>query len=78
MRPRQTLDVATKRALAVEASTDPRTIDRVYRGLAVRGLAGHRARLVLSAAGFLRSDSPTDELGADEGHAEAERDEPKR
>lgn len=48
----KTLDEATCRALAVEASCDPRTIGKVLRGQPVRGLAGHRARAALEAAGF--------------------------
>lgn len=42
------LDNATKRSLAVEASCDPRTIEKVLRGDDVRGLAGHRARAVVA------------------------------
>ena len=49
----RSLDAATKRRLAVEASTDPRTIERVYRGELVRGLAAERARAVLTASGLL-------------------------
>lgn len=47
-----TLDEATRRALAVKASCDPRTIDKVARGAPVRGLAGHRARAALEEAGI--------------------------
>lgn len=50
---RRQLDAATRRRLAVAASTDPRTIEKVYRGLDVRGLAGERARLVLEKEGYL-------------------------
>ncbi len=47
------IDVGFRRRFAVEASCDPRTIDKVLRGEPVRGLAGHRARAVLIAAGLL-------------------------
>lgn len=46
------LDAATLRRLAVEASTDPRTIEAAYRGKPVRGLAGQRALAALRAAGL--------------------------
>lgn len=46
------LDEATVRALAVEASVDPRTIRRVARGESVRGMAGARARKALESAGY--------------------------
>jgi len=47
------LDAATARKLAVEASCDPRTLQRVLEGEAVRGLAGERARQVLEKHGLL-------------------------
>jgi hypothetical protein len=47
------LDEALKRELAVKASCDPRTIQRVYDGERVRGLAGRRAKAALAEAGFL-------------------------
>jgi len=47
------LDASTVRALAVESGTDPRTVQRVYQGHRVRGMAGKRARLVLVAVGLL-------------------------
>ena len=50
------LDAATARKLAVEASCDPRTIQRVFEGEAVRGLPGERARDVLVKHGFLASE----------------------
>ncbi|UQA57479.1 hypothetical protein [Polyangium aurulentum] len=53
MKARRSLDAATARRLAVEASTDPRTIQRVWCGDFVRGLAGERARAALVAAGLL-------------------------
>jgi len=53
----QPLGAATLRRLAVEAQVDPRTIDRVVKGLPVRGLAGERARKVLIAAGIIPSDT---------------------
>jgi hypothetical protein len=46
------LDLPMKRQLAVNASCDPRTIDKVARGERVRGLAYYRARAALIAAGF--------------------------
>lgn len=49
MRP---IDTATRRALAVKASCDPRTIDKLLRGESVRGLAGHRAEEALREAGY--------------------------
>ena len=49
----RTLDAGTARKLAVEASVDPRTILRAFRGEAVRGIAGDRARDVLIKHGFL-------------------------
>ena len=51
----RTLDAATARTLAVEASCDPRTIIRVFRGEQVRGMAGDRARAVLLAHGLLNT-----------------------
>ena len=47
------LDAATLRRLAVEASCDPRTIQAVLDGRDVRGLPGERARKALIAAGML-------------------------
>lgn len=49
----RSLDAATARKLAVAASTDPRTIQRTWRGEVVRGLAGERARAALAEAGLL-------------------------
>jgi hypothetical protein len=46
---KRTIDSATRRRLAVEASVDPRTIDRVLAGQPVRGLASYRAREALKA-----------------------------
>lgn len=54
------LDKATIRELAVKASCDPRTIDKVFRGEVVRGMSGHRARAVLAAAGLLTPGAPND------------------
>jgi hypothetical protein len=45
------LDKATLREYAVQASCDPRTLEKILGGLPVRGMAGHRARAVLKAAG---------------------------
>lgn len=50
-----TIDMATLRELAVEASCDPRTIATVAKGGDVRGLAGERARRVLVAKGYLKA-----------------------
>ena len=44
---------ASIRALAVQASVDPRTIVAVIEGRPVRGMAGHRARAALVEAGLL-------------------------
>ncbi len=49
----KTLDEPTKRVLAVRASVDPRTIDKVYRGAPVKGMAGYRAAAALRAVGLL-------------------------
>jgi hypothetical protein len=51
------LDAATLRELAVRASTDPRTILHVASGMPVRGLARHRARAALIAAGYPLPDA---------------------
>jgi hypothetical protein len=45
------VDKATIRELSVKASCDPRTIEKLLRGERVRGMAGHRARQALAAAG---------------------------
>jgi len=50
------LDKFTIRELAVKASVDPRTIEKVYRGQPVRGMPSRRARAVLEAAGLLKAD----------------------
>ncbi len=50
-----TLDAATGRRLAVEASCDTRTIIRALRGEKVRGLAGYRAREVLVRHGLIQA-----------------------
>jgi hypothetical protein len=54
------IDKATIRELAVKASCDPRTIEKAIRGEPVRGMAGHRARAVLAAAGLAVPERPTD------------------
>ena len=46
------IDEATIRRLAVESSTDPRTIRKVILGKPVRGMSGERAREALVRAGF--------------------------
>ena len=48
-----TLDAATARRLAVEASVEPRSLLKLLRGEPVRGLAGQRAREVLERYGLL-------------------------
>jgi hypothetical protein len=48
-----TLDAATARRLAVEASCDPKTIIKALRNEPVRGMAGYRAREVLEKHGLL-------------------------
>ncbi len=50
------VDLATVRELAVQASVDPRSIQRVLAGEPVRGMAGHRARRVLQEAGLLEPE----------------------
>lgn len=51
------IDAATLRRLAVEASVDPRTIKKVLNGDAVVGLSGERARAVLIKEGLLSEDT---------------------
>jgi hypothetical protein len=46
------IDKATLRRLAVESSTDPRTVQKVLRGEPVRGMAAHRIAAVLAAEGL--------------------------
>jgi hypothetical protein len=46
------LDAGTALKLVVEASVDPRTLQRVYLGEVVRGLPGERARAVLIRHGL--------------------------
>lgn len=46
------LDNATLRRLAVRASVDPKTIQKVFAGLPVRGLAKYRAIAALEEAGY--------------------------
>lgn len=53
MAPMKRADKATVRELAVKASCDPRTILKVLRGEAVRGMAGHRARAAVLALDLL-------------------------
>jgi hypothetical protein len=52
------LDAATARRLAVEASCDPRTLQRVLDGEEVRGLAGERALKVLVEHGLMSISEP--------------------
>jgi hypothetical protein len=47
------LDTAEIRALAVEFSVAPQSIEKVLAGGTVRGLAGHRIRAGLSAKGLM-------------------------
>lgn len=60
LRMRDGLDHATLRRLSVAASCDPRTLQDVYLGGPVRGLARQRALAALVAAGLppRRSDGP--------------------
>ena len=46
------IDAAILRRLAVRASCDPKTIQKVANGIPVRGLAYERARLALVEAGL--------------------------
>jgi hypothetical protein len=58
------LDEAKRRELAVKASVDPRTIDKVHRGGRVRGMADGRARAALRESGFLNEDDADDPSAA--------------
>lgn len=53
---RQLIDEATRRKLAVLADVDPRTIDKVILGQAVRGAAGLRALAALTDCGIVPLD----------------------
>lgn len=57
------LDKATIRELAVRASVDPRSIQRMLAGEPVKGMAGHRARRVLQEAGLLPPGPEPSEYG---------------
>jgi hypothetical protein len=57
------LDEPTRRALAVRASVDPRTIEKVFNGVPVRGMAGYRAAATLKAAGLLSSERSSLTMG---------------
>lgn len=46
------LDAHQKLQLAMEASVHPRTIDRAFRGKAVRPSIAHRIRRACTALGF--------------------------
>lgn len=50
--PKQPLDSATVRTLAVEFSVHPRSLEKALRGGIVRGLAGHRIRNGLEKHGL--------------------------
>lgn len=65
------IDEATKRRLAVQASCDPRTLEKALRGEQVRGLAGHRIRAALAAEGLIVWPSE-DERRLEEGHSNLE------
>ncbi len=56
----KTIDSATARALAVEASTDPRSIVKAAAGEPVKGLAGQRAKIVLLKHGYEIADADDD------------------
>ena len=51
----RTIDAATARKLAVKADCDPRTIQKVLRGDAVRSMSARRALSVLVEAGLLQA-----------------------
>jgi len=54
----QKLDAATLRRLAVRASCSPGTIQKVYLGEPVRGLAYYRALAALNEAGIRPRSTP--------------------
>jgi len=47
------LDAATLRRLSVELSVHPRSLEKVFLGGVVRGLAGHRIRAGLAARNLI-------------------------
>jgi|GEM_PF-2243561 len=59
------LDAATLRRLSVRASCSPETIQKVYLGQAVRGLAYYRAMAALAESG-LRLESSVRGSAADD------------
>ena len=62
------LDAATLRRLAVRASCAPGTIQKVYLGKPVRGLAYYRALAALDEAGLTASrDEPAPENDRERG-----------
>ena len=54
---RRKLDTSTARRLAVEADTDPRTIQKMLRGDPARTIAAKRARRVLVSHGILKEEA---------------------
>ena len=61
-------DQATRRRLSVEASCDPRTLDKIIKGNSVKGLAGYRAREALVRAGFALPDVDAGTSTPEVGH----------
>jgi hypothetical protein len=61
------LDAATLRRLAVRASCSPKTIQKIWLGMPVRGLAGYRGRAALLEAGL--APRPRAVQGTPEGEA---------
>jgi hypothetical protein len=53
------LEQAVARRLSVEASCDPRTIQRVYQGESVRGMSGQRAQATLLKHGLIAASEET-------------------
>lgn len=51
---RACIDAGVLRRLAADGDVDPRSLLKLLRGEAVKGMAGRRARKVLMAAGLLR------------------------
>ncbi len=56
------IDEATLRQLAVKADCDPRTIEKVLKGVPVRGMAGRRAARAVFEAGLKRTPTRSAEV----------------
>lgn len=54
---KKSIDSNTLKRLAIDASVDPRTMQAVFEGRYVRGMAGERAKAALVAAGLLPTTS---------------------